>query len=397
MASLTTKNFTSLVQEWAAVCQTAVSVVYPAISLNFTKGSILRALAESQASVSLWLQGLTLNLLTVTRLATSQGSDVDSFVNDFNMTRLPGSVSTGIVTFSRIIPTNPAVIPVGALVQTSDGSQQFQVYADPTNTAYSANAGGPGVPGYRLPAQVTSLNVPVENTIPGSVGNVQPNSITLIQTGMSGIDSVTNEAAFTNGFDVESDAAVRTRFILYINSLAKGTEGAIGYAITSVQQGLQYQIIENAPPALAYPPPASYPNPMAYGYPPSVLVYVDDGSGALPPTTLAAAAAAVNAYRAAGVSVGVFAATTLVGYVTMTIQTATGFLHPTVVAQVTAAIAAYINGIGLGNTLPYSGVSAVAMGIPGVTSVSAYTLNNGTVDVVPGPGQTIKAGVLAIS
>jgi hypothetical protein len=123
---------------------------------------------------------------------------------------------------------------------------------------------------------------------------------------------------------------------------------------------------------LGYPPPLTYPTPAVYGYPPDVLVYVDDGSGAIPPATLAAAAAAVNATRAAGVSCGVFPATTLVAYVVMTIQTAGGFLHPTVVAQVQAALATYI-------------------------SVQNVTLNNKTIDLVPGPGQTIKAGVMAVS
>jgi len=385
--ALSTKNFTSLVQEWAAVAQTAVSVTFPAISLNFTKGSVLRAFAEAQSSVSLWLQGLTLQLLTATRLATSQNEDVDSFVNDFDMERLPGTTATGIVTFSRFVPTYQTFVPIGALVQTLDASQTFAVYADTNNVQYSPNAGGAGVPGYIVPAAVTGIDVPVQNQIVGSAGNIQAGAIQLVQTGISGIDSVTNAAAFTNGFDEESDAAVRARFVLYINSLSKGTEGAIGYAITSVQQGLQYQIIENPPPAP--------------GLPPAVTVYIDDGTGALPAAVLVECQTAVNAYRAAGVSVGVFAATPLTASVTMTITTAANFQHPTVLAQVTAAIATYINGLGLGatpalGTLYYAAVSAVAMGVPGVIGVSAYTLNGATSDLVPNAGQTIKPGVIAL-
>ena len=387
--ALTTKNFSTLVQEWAAVFQTSISMTFPAITANFTKGAILRALAEAQASVSLWLQGLVLNLLTVTRLATSQGTDVDTFVNDFDMFRLPGTASSGSVTFARNIPSYPGIILVGGNVQTFDGSQTFSVYADPTNAYYTTNADGLGDPGYIVPPQVSSINVPVQNTVVGAAGNIQPGAISLLQTSMSGIDTVTNAAAFTNGFNVESDTAVKNRFVLYINSLSKGTEGAIGYAIESVQQGLQYQILENPPPAP--------------GMPPAVSVWVDDGSGAIPAATVAAASAAVNSVRAAGVSVGVFPATALLANVNMTIVTATGFLHPTVVAQVTAAIASYINGLGLGmtpalGTLYYAAVSAAAMGVPGVLGVEAgYTLNSVTTDLVPAQGQTIKAGVIAIA
>lgn len=389
MAILTTKNFSTLVQEWAAVCQSSVAAVFPSQVLTFTKGSIFRALAEAQASVSLWLQGLILQLLTVTRLATSAGSDVDSFVADFGMTRLPGNPSSGFVTFSRATPTNPAVIPVGAVVQSADGTQNFTVYADPTNSAYSVNAGGTGIAGFTIPAAVASLNVGVQNTVPGSFGNVQSGVITIIQTGISGVDTVTNAGPFTNGFNQESDAALKTRFVLFINSLSKGTEGALEYAVASIQQGMQSQLIENPPPAP--------------GQPPAVTLYVDDGSGAIPSTTLTAAQAAANAARAAGVSLAVYGATALLANINMTLTTAPGYVHNTVVAQVVAAIAAYINGLGLGATptlgqLSYLRLAQVAFDAsPGVIDVTAYTLQGLAVDLVPAAGQTIKSGTLVVN
>src|SRR5258708_1819561 len=381
MATLTTKNFTTLVAQWAAVCQSSVAAVFPTQVLSFTKGAVFRALAEAQASVSLWLQGLILQLLTVTRLATSSGLDVDSYVNDFGLTRLPANAATGTVTFSRATPTNPAVILIGSVAQTSDGTQTFTVYADPTNSAYSVNAGGPGIAGYTIAAQVTSLGVPVQAVNAGTFGNVQAGAITLMQTGLSGVDSVTNAAAFTNGFNPESDTALKARFVLFINSLSKGTEGAIEYGVLSVQQGMQFQLIENPPPAP--------------GLPPAVTLYVDDGSGTIPAGTLTAAQTAANAIRAAGVSLGVFAATKLLANVTMTISTAPGYFHPTVVAQVVAAIAAFINGLGLGSTaalgqLSYMHGASVAFGVKGVTDVTAYTLNGVPADLVPAAGQGSK-------
>jgi len=388
MATLTTKNFTVLVQEWAAVCQSSVAAVFPTQVLSFTKGAVFRALAEAQASVSLWLQGLILQLLTVTRLATSQSTDVDSFVNDFGLTRLPGNAATGFVTFSRATPANPAVIPVGTIVQSADGTQNFTVYADPTNPAYSVNAGGPGVAGFTIPAAVSSLNVAVQAVNPGTFGNMQIGAITILQTGISGVDTVTNPAAFTNGFNAETDAALKARFVLYMASLAKGTEGAIEFAIVSVQQGMQFQLIENPPPAP--------------GFPPAVTVYVDDGSGAIPPATLTAAMTAAMAVRAAGVSLGVFAATMLQANVVMTIATAPGYIHATVVAQVIAAVTLFINGQGLGATpalgqLSYMQVASIAFGVPGVTDVTSYTLNAAAADLVPAQGAVIKSGSIAIS
>lgn len=394
MATLYTKNFAALIEQWAAVVQASVAQTRPGLILNFTKGSVLRALGEAQGSVGLWLQGLILRLLTVTRLATSKGTDADSFVNDYGMTRLPENAATGLVTFSRFTPVNPAIIPVGAIVETSDGSQDFAVIIDTTNGAYGPTVyrGGPG---YTIPAAVASLAVPVRfifppdyvpSTYTGPVGNIQVGGISILKTGISGVDNVTNAAGFTNGFLAESDPDIKTRFLLYIAALAKGTEGALGYAIVSVQQGLEYQIWE----------------PGLNGFT-TLTVYVDDGTGSLPSNTLAAAQAAVIAYKAAGVPVNVFAASKVNADATMTITTAVGYYHPTVVAQVVAAITFYINGVGLGVTpalgmISYAKLIQIAFeASPGVIDVTGYSLNGTQADLVPTPGQTIKARTIIVS
>jgi len=413
MPTMNTKNFNLLVQEWAAVVQASVAAVNPQLVLNFTKGTVLRALDEAQASVSLWLQGLILKLLTATRLSTSKGIDVDTWTSDFmpgatgsitlpngNISpRLPARAATGLVTYSRNVANLPAVIPVGALMQSLDGTQTFAVTADTTNSQYSAtavlNPDGSTSPGYNLPAQVSSLQVPVQFQFPagyvpgtynGPVGNVQVNGIGVITTGISGVDTVTNVAAFTNGFLAESDPALKARFPFYIASLAKGTEGAIGFAIISVQSGMEYQIWE----------------PGTGGFT-QLTIFVDDGSGAIPAPTLAGAQAAAFSVKAAGIQMGVIAATALLANVTMTITTAAGYYHPTVVAQVVAAITSYLNGLGLGLTpelgmASYLKLAQVAFDAsPGVIDVTNMSLQNSQADLIPGPGQTIKSGTVIVS
>lgn len=379
--TLTTKNFTALVSGWAAVVQASVARARPSLVLSFTKGAILLALAEAQASVSLWLQGLILKLLTTTRLATSFKGDVDTWIADYNLVRLLSKASSGLVTFSRATPTNPAVVPVGALLQTSDGSQTFKVVADTTNAAYTAANGG----GYNIPAAVASMNVPVQNTVGGSAGNVQAGGITILQTGISGVDTAINIAPFLNGYDAESDPAVKARFILFINSLAKGTEGAIGYAIKSTKQGLQYQIFE----------------PFVSGFT-QLTVFIDDGTGAIDDTTFNSANVNVLAIKAAGVPASILKASVLNADIVMTIAVDDGYDKPTLIAQANAAIALYIRGIGLGPTpakgqLSYMKVASVALGIQGVIDVTNYTLNGSQLDLVPQPGRTIKPGSIIVS
>lgn len=384
MATLNSKTATRITQDFAAAVQGSSSQNALARKLlDFTIGSILRAIGDAVTGVALWLQGLAFQVLQVSRLSTSQGADVDSWVKDFGLVRLPASPASGLVTFSRFTATNQIVIPVGTVVGTMDGAQTFAVYADSTNGAYSASAIAGG--GYIMAASVASLNAPVRAVNPGTQGNVLANTIGRVRSGATGVDAVNNAAAFSNGLDAEPDAALKARFLLFIASLSKATEGAIGYAITSLAQGMQYAILEQQQLDGTYDP----------GF---VTVIVDDGSGAPPAATITAAQAAVSAVRAAGTRIGVYPATTLLANVNMTLGYAPGYYAPDVIAQVVAALSVYINGIGLGNPLRYTRLEQIAYDASaGVVNVSAVTLNGGVADLIATPKRTIKVGSLVVS
>jgi len=221
MANLNVQSFDQLVASQAAAIQGSASPL-----LDFSIGSILRAIAEGNAGVLLWLQGLIIQVLTTTRAATSAGADLDSWVADYGVSRLSAVPASGQVTFSRFFTTAQVVVPVGAVVQTADNSQKFTVTLDPTNSAWSAALGG-----YVLAPGVASLTVPAQAEIAGSAGNVMIGAISSMATVNPGLDTVTNAAPFVNGLDAESDPALRNRFGLYVASLAKATKTAIGSAI----------------------------------------------------------------------------------------------------------------------------------------------------------------------
>lgn len=383
--ALSTQNFTTLVQNWASAVQSSATQL-----LDFTVGSILRAIAEAQAGVALWLQGLILQVLATTCLATSVaqagaansvGPAVDSFIADFGLTRIPAISAQGTVTFSRVTPTNAATIPVGAFVQTADGTQTYTVVADPTNGAYSA-----ALNAYVVNASVGSVDVTVQAVNSGAGGNVSAGTITVMQTGVEGIDTVANGSNFTTGINAETNGAIQARFVAFINSLSKGTDGAIAFAITSVQANLQYTINENI----------DLNNATDYG---QVTVVIDDGSGNINSSIVAAVQAVMQGYRAAGIRVSVYAATTLTASAVMTITVGPGYVESTVEAQVQAAIASYLNNVGLANPAPYTRLAQVAYDTsPGVIEVATgYTLNGTTADLVPTFAQTIKAGTVTVN
>jgi uncharacterized phage protein gp47/JayE len=235
MANLSTQAFTDIVRGAVAAIQAGATKL-----LNFTPGSVLRAFVEAIAGVVLWLQGLIVYVLTITRFATSVGLDADSWGADFGFAREAAVAATGQVTFGRFTTTTQSVVPFGAVLQTADGTQTFTVDNNPSGTGYNAGLGG-----YVLGIGLATLTVNVTAQTAGSGGNVLANTITSMGQGVPGVDTVTNSSAFTSGFNAESDTAYRARFVLFIAALSKGTLEAIQSAIANVQQGLQDTVTEN--------------------------------------------------------------------------------------------------------------------------------------------------------
>jgi uncharacterized phage protein gp47/JayE len=247
---------------------------------------------------------------------------------------------------------------VGATVQTSDGSQNFTVTADTTNTSYSSSLNG-----YTLPAAVATIAVPVVNTVKGAAGNVQAGTISVMTSPVTGIDYVINNAPFTNGADQESDSSLKARFAAYILGLSRGDYFGLAASIDGAEVNIQWTLTE------CY----NFDGSTRLGY---FFVVADDGSGSPSPAFLAQVLAAAVAVRPLGTQCQVFAPTILSANVLMQITTAAGYAHNTVVAAVIAAITANINALGLGNPLPYSILSSWAYQVTGVTQVSGIFLNS---------------------
>lgn len=373
---LNLQNFITLVQNMAAAVQAQASAL-----LNFTTGSVLLAITEASASVGLWLQWLILQVLALTRLATSTGTNVDTWVGDFGLFRQPAVASTGPVTFGRFSTAATGFVPVGAQVKTSDGTRIYQVLADGTNPAWNQSNG------FTIPPGTASIACTVQdittdstgNLSIGSAGNVAANTITLPASAMTNVDFVNNAGAFTNGVNAQSDASLRAAFAVYVQTRSKGTNPAIGFAISQVQQGLNWTIAENVSTSGAFTPGTD-------------VITVDDGSGAPTSTLLASVAAAIDVYRPLGSTVFVRAPTVTTATVIFTITTNPTGNKAALQPLVEAAVLNYINTLPDGTTLAYTRIPMVAYLVdPSIVDVTGYTLNAGTADLVPGSGGVIKA------
>ncbi|GBQ46036.1 baseplate J/gp47 family protein [Komagataeibacter sucrofermentans] len=346
--------------------------------LDLNIGSPGRAMLEAVAGLGLWFQFIALQILSRTRLATSIGADADSFVQDFGLTRLPGTAATGTVTFTSFSPASQsATVPVGATVRTAS-SLVFTVVQDMTNPAWSAGAGA-----YVRPAGTGSITVPVECASTGATGNVAAGAICLLGTAISGIDTVTNTAALTNGSDGESDAALRTRFVSYINSRSKATVAAIENAVTDVSADLIYQVLENVDTSGAF-------------LPGNVVVFVDDGSGDVSDSVIDAVYAAVDDVRPAAVSIQVVRPNIVRPPVAMTVSVGSTGDLATVQATISTNIATYLNGLAIGASASYSRLIQIAYAAStSVTNVTDVTLAGGTVDLPATTGTAYRAGTVS--
>jgi uncharacterized phage protein gp47/JayE len=373
--ALSLQSFPQWVQQQAAAIQASASKL-----VDFTAGSIERAIIEANASVALWVQWLILVVLQKTRLSTSTGADVDSWCADFGLSRLPAIQAPGVVTFSRFTPTLQALISPGVQVKTADGTQIFTVTTDTTSAAWNAGQGG-----YVIPAGVASVTVPVQAVNAGVQGNIQAGSITLIASTTPNIDTVTNAAAFTNGVDAETDDALKARFQSYIASLVRGNIPALTFAINAVQQGLTFQIGENISTGGAYQPG-------------NFIVYLDDGSGAPSSALLSSVSNAVENYRPLGSTYAVMGPTVISASVAFTIVAASGYSHAALVGPAVLAVTAFVNNLAMGAPLPYSRIAQVVYdSVPGVANVTGITVNGGTADLGGSIGVVVRVSSVVAS
>ncbi|MBS1028551.1 baseplate J/gp47 family protein [Gluconobacter albidus] len=374
--SLSLRSFSTTVSTAVTTAQASCSQL-----LDVSIGSPVRAMMESVGGVGLWLQYLVLQSLLRTRLSTSTGSDCDSFVYDFGMSRLPGTAATGVVTFTSFLASEQsAVVPPGVIVRTVGGIS-FAVTQDQTLPTWSASAGG-----YVREAGVSTLSVPVACQVVGVAGNVSVGAICLMGTAVAGLDTVTNGAPFLNGSDQETDSQLRARFPLWLAAKASASRAAVGNAIANVQTDLSYSLREGLDTA----------GNARSGY---FTAVVNDGSGVPSDQLLSSVYDAVDSVRALGVGFAVQAPQDLTVNVSMDVVVPSSVPVQQAVSAIQSAVSKDIASMTVGDGYPYSRLSYLAYAGAGitVTSVLNVRLNGGQADIPANGNQALMVGSIQIN
>jgi uncharacterized phage protein gp47/JayE len=299
---------------------------------------------------------------------------------DYGLTRLPASPASGTVSFSRFANSLAALIPLGAVVKTSDGSLSFSVTEDTTLSTWQSSPAG-----YVIPSGVSSADVPVTCTTGGTVGNVLAGAVSVIATSLPGIDLVTNGNPFANGIDAESDQAFRNRFQNYLASLSRATLSAVRSAIANVQQESHVMIQENV----------AADGTSCVG---SFLVTVDDGSGYPPATLLSSVGTAVDSVRPIGTTFAVLPPLVLPVNVSLTATLKPGAVASQYVTAIQNQVAEYLNGLPIGRIASATRVAQSAyLAGQDVENVIGVLLNGLMADVLPPNRTVVKAGTVTVN
>lgn len=170
----------------------------PALSaeIGTVERKIIDVVAESisEAYIDQYTTGSMLDI------DTKAGIDLEQFVGLFGFGRLEGRRAGG---FIRMELTTAATQDT----EIQKGSQFFVPRGGTNNGDLYFYSTAPAV----LGRGVFSVDIPIECTIAGTVGNVGPNTITSLGATI-GAASVTNLASMVGGVDVESDEELRQRF-----------------------------------------------------------------------------------------------------------------------------------------------------------------------------------------
>ncbi len=374
--NLSLKSFSRIVQDMGAILQSSATAL-----VDVSVGSVARAIFEANAGVALWMQWLILRVLQTTRASTSTGSDLDSWMADFGLSRLPALPSTGFVAFYRFVTNMPASIPAGSVVKTSDGTLSFSVVASPSVSIWDPTSST-----YILPPGVASASVPVQCTVAGSQGNVVAGAITTIASSLPGLDQVTNSLPFVGGSDAETDTLFRGRFVNYLAGLSRATPTAIASAVAGVQQGIAMSLLENVA-ANGSSSPGHF------------VVVVDDGTGFPPDSLLSSVASAVDTTRPIGSAVSVVAPTVLQVNVSLSASISQQTVPSSAISSsIQQAVLTYLNGLPIGSPAAVSRVVQAAYSVPyAIENVVDVTLNGAAQDISASSTTVIKAGSITVS
>lgn len=358
-ATLLAQDFDSLTPE--GVQDMLRAFVEDELGLSTAQGTLLQIILAPGAYV-FWegLQALRAQV-PISFVDETSGSFIDKDAAGYGITRKPGTAASVTLTFTGSAGTT---VPAGTLCVTQDG------LGFATDEDLTLGEDGSGT--------VTATADAV-----GTAYNVLAGAIVSTQQAVSGVTSLTNEAAAAGGTDPETDAALFARLDAY-----KKTPPTSGNDRHYHQWALEVNGVGAASVIRCWDGPGT------------VKVIIADM--ALHPVTeelRAEVAAYIETQRPVTAEVTVESAAGVPVEVSVTVETDGTVFKLDTERELTERLAEYLGEIAFaeGAEVVYNRVLALVMGLPGVTDCSGLTVNGGTANVPLDATQIPMLGTVTVS
>ena len=341
-------------QTFEAILQRMLNAL-PA-DLDKSEGSFiydaLAPVAAELAQAVIWAQ----EVLRRGFAQTAFGQYLDLRAAEHGLTRKPAVKATGQVVFTG---TPGTIIPAGTQVSTLGSEAAPAVFFVTTE---DVTIGPDGT----VTANIEAVEV-------GASGNVAAGAITLLAQPLQGVSAVNNPAPTSGGLNEESDESLLERLLLQVQ-YPPGTGNKYDYERWAKE-------VPGVGEAKCIP---------LWNGPGTVKVIITDSSGAPAGTELiqqvqnyiAPAPGQGEGKAPVGASVTVEAPEIVTVNISVTLFYQSGYDPSTVKANLQAAIAAYVNGLKIGEDVRYAAVGNVVFSTSGISDYSNLLLNGGTGNIV---------------
>ena len=173
---------------------------------DFNQGSVVRAIFGAVAAILSQLYYYTHKLYRSARITYAGGTDLDVAVSPRSITRRGATKAS--ITDVTFLADAGTVIPINFKIATEDGIEFVTVE---TGTVATGE---------------TSIDLDTEAVVAGISGNIRAETLTVLITLLTGVNSVINNTHSEGGFDQETDEMLRNRAITQLATLSKGIQAS---------------------------------------------------------------------------------------------------------------------------------------------------------------------------
>lgn len=335
-------------------------------TLQFLEGDVTTAQQHGAGAMADAAIRFTVQALKETFLDGAKGAALTKLVNDhLNIQRAPATSSQVACTFTRAGGGAAGSMLTGYVVGSAfDLAGNTVLYTLDADVTFGAGDNGPHV--QTATAQVV-----------GRAGNVGVGKVTrMVGNVFSSLVTVTNASVAAGGNDEESDDELRVRARNFSQTLRKGTLGALEFGAQQVPSVRIARATEDIGGIVT-------------------LVVTDSDGGSTAQMVLDVVVELEN-WRSAGSLVNVVGGSALVVDVTGQLIALQG-VDTSVLGPVAAsAIAGRMLKLRQGETLYLDTIKAAGISVD-PDALEALILSTPMVDVVPGPAQVIRPGVVTVT